>query len=61
MSGRRDAYMVNDAGVVAVDVLRRVLRGLRDRVGIAHTCVSQYFLASISIPEEMVLQNARVT
>ena len=59
MSGRRDAYMINDAGVVTVDVLGRVLRGLHNRVGIPHTCVSQYFLASISIPEEIVLQNPR--
>lgn len=51
--------MINDAGVVTVDALGRVLRGLHNRVGIQHTCVSQYFLVSISIPEEIVLQNPR--
>ena len=59
MNGRRDAYMINDAGVVTVDALGRVLRWLHNRVGIQHTCVSQYFLVSISIPEEIVLQNPR--
>ena len=54
-------HMVNDASVVTVDMLLRVPRGLDERERTGRTCVSQYFLVSINIPEEIVLQNARTT